>query len=81
MTNPVDPKLEFLKDVSLKVEVHVGKIDKLLIEILAWKEGDVISLDKNIEEYIEIKLNGKDFAVGEMVVANEKYGVRIVDLA
>ena len=81
MQNPVDPKLEFLGDIKLKVSVNVGRVHKLLIEILSLKEGDVIELDKNVEEYIDIRLNGKNFAIGEIVVANEKYGVRIVDLA
>ena len=81
MQNPIDPKLEFLSDVKLKVNVTVGRVNKLLIEILSLKEGDIIELDKNVEDYIDIKLNGKNFAIGEIVVANEKYGVRIVDLA
>ncbi len=81
MQNPIDPKLEFLSDVKLKVSVNVGKVHKLLIEILSLKEGDILELDKNIEEYIDIRLNNKSFAIGEIVVANEKYGVRIVDLA
>ncbi len=81
MQNPIDPKLEFLSDVKLGVNVTVGRVNKLLIEILSLKEGDIIELDKNVEDYIDIKLNGKNFAIGEIVVANEKYGVRIVDLA
>ncbi len=81
MKNPVDPKLEFLEDISLNVNVNLGSVNKLLIEILSLKEGDIIELDKNVEEYIDIKLNGKKFAIGEIVVANEKFGVRIVDLA
>ena len=81
MKNPVDPKLEFLEDIKLKVNVNLGSVNKLLVEILSLKEGDVIELDRNVEEYIDIKLNGKKFAIGEIVVANEKYGVRIVDLA
>ncbi|MRI83767.1 MAG: flagellar motor switch protein FliN [Nitratiruptor sp.] len=81
MKNPVNPKLEFLGDVKLRVSASVGQVQKLLIEILSLKEGDIIELDKNVEEYIDIKLNDKSFAIGEIVVANEKYGVRIVDLA
>ncbi|NPA64580.1 MAG: flagellar motor switch protein FliN [Epsilonproteobacteria bacterium] len=81
MENPIDPKLEFLKDIRLKVSVSVGKVEKMLIEILSLKEGDILQLDKSIEDYIDIKINDKKFAIGEIVVANEKYGVRIVDLA
>ncbi len=81
MENPVDPQLEFLKDVTLRFSVRVGSVHKLLIEILSLKEGDVIELDTNVEEYVSVQLNNKEFAIGEIVIANEKYGVRIVDLA
>lgn len=81
MKNPVNPKLDFLHDVNLKLSISIGSVEKLLVDILALKEGDVIALDKSIEDYVDIKLNGKEFAVGEIVIANEKYGVRIVDLA
>lgn len=81
MTNPVNPELSFLKDVNVKLSISVGTIEKMLIEILALKEGDIIELDKKIDEYVDIRLNDKKFAIGEIVIANEKYGVRIVDLA
>ena len=81
MENPVNPEIEFLKDVKLRFNVNVGSVQKMLIEILSLQEGDVIELDKNIEEYVNVTLNDKLFAIGEMVIANEKYGVRIVDLA
>ncbi|NPA03894.1 MAG: flagellar motor switch protein FliN [Epsilonproteobacteria bacterium] len=81
MENPVNPKIEFLKDVKLKFHVQVGSIEKLLVEVLSLKEGDIIELDKSIEEYVNVQLNNRPFAIGEIVITNEKYGVRIVDLA
>ena len=76
-----DLQIDFLSDVHVKIDVEVGRMHKLLIEILSLKEGDIVAFDKNIEEYITIRLNQKEFAIGELVIANEKYGVRIVDLA
>lgn len=73
--------LELLSDVNLRVSVEAGKVEKLFYDILKLKEGDVIKLDKNIEDYIDIYVNGHRFAIGEMVVVNEKYAIRIVDLA
>ena len=81
MQNPTNPQIDFLSDVHLTIDVEVGRMHKLLIEILSLKEGDVLEFDKSIEEYITIRLNHKEFAIGELVIANEKYGVRIVDLA
>ena len=79
--NPVNPQIDFLKDVNLKFNIEIGRVKKLLVEILALKEGDIIELDKTIDDYIDVHLNDKPFAIAEMVIANEKYGVRIVDLA
>ncbi len=73
--------LSFLLDVSLKINVSVGKTEKLFKDVLKLKEGDLISLDKNVEEYLDVYLNGKQFAVGEMIIVNDKYSVRIIDLA
>ena len=56
MENPVNPEIEFLKDVKLRFNVHVGSVQKMLIEILSLQEGDVIELDKNIEEYVNCLL-------------------------
>lgn len=81
MQNPIHPQIDFLSDVNLKIDIEVGRVHKLLVEILSLKEGDIIELDKSVEEYITVNLNRKPFAVGELVIANEKYGVRIVDLA
>ncbi len=81
MQNPIHPQIDFLSDVHLKIDIEVGRVHKLLIEILSLKEGDIIELDKSTEEYITVHLNRKPFAIGELVIANEKYGVRVVDLA
>ncbi len=73
--------LQFLHDINLKLTGEVGRTKKNFIDILRLKEGDIIKLDKNIEDYIEIYLRGQLFAIGELVVVNEKYAVRVVDLA
>jgi len=73
--------LEFLNDVKLKIHVSVGKTEKMLLEIISLKEGDILKLDTGIDDYIKLHINGQTFALGEMVIANEKYGVRIIDLA
>ena len=72
--------LEFLSDVNLRVSVEVGKAEKYFYDVLKLKEGDIIKLDKNIEDYIDIYVNGYHFAIGEMVVVNDKYAVRVVDI-
>ncbi len=73
--------ITFLHDVKLKVNVSVGSAQKMLYEIVSLKVGDVLQLDSSIEGYINVYINNQNFALGEMVVANDKYGVRIIDLA
>jgi len=69
------------KKNSLTVRLRKRRTRKNFIDILRLKEGDIIKLDKNLEDYIEIYLRGQLFAIGELVVVNEKYAVRVVDLA
>lgn len=73
--------VKFLEDVELKVSVSVGSTQKFFGEILKMKEGDIIQLDKHTEDYLDIYVNGKLFAIGEMMIVNEKYSVRVIDLA
>ncbi len=73
-------QLKFLEDVEVRITVSVGKTRKLFADILNMKEGDIIKLDKNVEDYLDIYINGKFFAIGEMMVVNEKFSVRVIDL-
>jgi len=68
-------------DIKLKIHAEVGRTKKHFLDVLNLKEGDIIKLDKSLEEYINLYINDSVFAIGELVVVNEKYGVRIVDLA
>ena len=73
--------LSFLNDIKLKINVSVGSTKKMLLEIISLKEGDVLKLDSSIDGYINVSVNNQPFALGEIIVANDKYGVRIIDLA
>ena len=81
MEKSFDTAIEHLKDITVEVSVQVGSTQKMIIEILALKEGDVIEIDRFVEDYIDVNINDKKLAIGELVVINDKYGVRIVDLA
>ncbi len=73
--------ITFLKDITVKVTGEVGRTKKLFIEIITLKEGDILKLDKSTEDYVELYVKDQLFAVGELIVANDKYGIRVVDLA
>lgn len=72
--------LDFLSDISLKITVEIGRSRKMFLDILKLKEGDIIKLNKSLEEYIDVYINDTRFFIGELVIVNEKYSVRIIDI-
>lgn len=72
---------EHLEDVELKVSVGVGKSVKPLAEVLQLRVGDVLPLDKKKDDLVDVFVNDQYFIAGELVVANEKYSIRIVEFA
>ncbi len=70
----------FIYDVELKAHGTVGKTKKLFKDIFKMKEGDIIQLDKNVEDYIDLYINDQLFAIGEIMIVNNKYSLRIIDI-
>jgi flagellar motor switch protein FliN/FliY len=64
----------------LLIEVVVGSTTLTLEEILNLGPGSVVELDNLVEEPVDIKVNGKLVAKGEIVVVEEKFGVKITDI-
>lgn len=83
-TNPSPPKgisnLEFILDIPLEVTVELGRAKMLISELLHLGQGSVIELTKLAGEPMEILVNQKLIARGEVVVVNEKFGVRLTDI-
>ena len=67
-------------DIPLQVTVELGKTKKSINDILNMGIGSVIVLDKMAGELVEVVVNGKRIARGEVVVIDENYGVRITDI-
>ncbi|WP_461198978.1 flagellar motor switch phosphatase FliY [Enterococcus sp. N249-2] len=72
--------LDLILDVPLDLSVILGRSKKSIKEILSFNTGSVIELDKLTDEPLEILLNGKLIATGEVVVINENFGVRITNI-
>ncbi len=72
--------LERIMDIPLTVEVIVGSTTMLLKDLLNIGPGSVIELDREINEPVDIRVNGKLMAQGELVVIGEKFGVRITEI-
>ena len=72
--------IDIIMDVPLEVSVELGRTNKLIKEILEFSPGTVIELDKLAGEPIDILVNGKFIAKGEVVVIDENFGIRITDI-
>ena len=73
-------RLKMILDVPLKVSVELGRTKMLINDLLQLGQGSVIELDKIAGEAMEILVNDKLVALGEVVVVNEKFGVRLTDV-
>ena len=72
--------MDLVYNIPLQVTVELGKTKKEISEILEFNTGTVIVLDKIAGDPVEIVVNGKLLARGEVVVIDENYGVRITDI-
>lgn len=75
-----DTNIGLILDVPLQVTVELGRTRKLIREILELTPGSVVELDKLAGEPVDILVNGKLIAKGEVVVIDENFGVRITDI-
>jgi flagellar motor switch protein FliN/FliY len=72
--------LDFILDIPLKVTVELGRTEVMIKDLLQLGQGSVLELDKLAGEPLEILVNGKLVAKGEVVVVNEKFGIRLTDI-
>ncbi|MNP37996.1 Flagellar motor switch protein FliN [compost metagenome] len=72
--------LELLMDIPLKVTVELGRTHKQIKDILELSQGSIIELDKLAGEPVDILVNNKMVAKGEVVVIDENFGVRVIDI-
>jgi flagellar motor switch protein FliN/FliY len=72
--------LDLLLDIPLRVTVELGRTHKQIKEILELSQGSVIELDKLAGEPVDILVNNKLIAKGEVVVIDENFGVRVTDI-
>ncbi|WP_455791038.1 flagellar motor switch phosphatase FliY [Clostridium butyricum] len=80
--NSVPPikNIDLIMDVPLDISVVLGRTKKSIQDILNLGAGSLIELDKLAEEPVEILVNGKQIALGEVVVVDENFGVRITSI-
>jgi len=72
--------LELLMEVQMPLTVELGRTRKYIKEILGLGEGSILELDKNAGDAVDLMVNGKMIARGEVVVIDENFGVRVTEI-
>lgn len=76
-----DPRqIDFLLDVPLTLSVELGRARMIVNDLLQLGQGSVVELTKLVGEPLEVMVNEKLIARGEVVVLNDKFAVRLVDI-
>lgn len=78
--SPAVQSLDFILDIPLKVTVELGRSKMAIRDILQLAQGSVVELSKFAGEPLEVLVNEKLIARGEVVVVNEKFGIRLTDI-
>lgn len=77
---PVDGNLDLLLEVALNVTVELGRVQMTVQEIIALQPGSIVELDKLAGEPVSILVNGMLVGYGEVVVVDERFGVRVTEI-
>lgn len=72
--------LDFILDIPLRVSVELGRTKIMVRDLLQLGQGSVVELSKFAGEPLELLVNEKLIARGEVVVVNEKFGIRLTDI-
>jgi flagellar motor switch protein FliN/FliY len=72
--------LDFILDIPLEISVELGRTSMLINDLLQLGQGSVVELNKLAGEPLEVLVNQKLVARGEVVVVNEKFGIRLTDI-
>ena len=72
--------IDLIMDVPLEVTVELGRTSKSIKDILDFSPGTIIELDKLAGEPIDVLVNGKFVAKGEVVVIEESFGIRVTEI-
>lgn len=72
--------LELLKDIPLDIVVELGRTKKKISEVLELTSGSIVELDKMAGELVDVYINSKLIAKGEVVVIDEHFGIRIKEI-
>lgn len=76
----VPQNIDFLLDVTLNIAVELGRTKMTIKEVLSLGPGSVVELDKAAGEPVDMRVNDRLMAKGEVVVIDDRFGVRVTDI-
>ena len=74
------PGFGLIQDIDVRLTVELGRVDMALRDVLALGEESVVMLDRLTDEPLDVKVNGKLIARGEVVAEGNRFGLRIIEL-
>jgi len=77
---PGSPDLDVILDIPVRISMEVGNTEITIRNLLQLNQGSVIELDRLAGEPLDVLVNGTLIAHGEVVVVNEKFGIRMTDV-
>ena len=75
-----DVNLDLILDVPVSVSLHVGSTEITIRDLVQLVEGSVVALERESSEPMDVQVNGTLIAHGEIVVVDDKFGVRLTDV-
>ena len=78
--NEVRPNIEVILDVPVTLSLEVGRAQMSVGKLLRLSQGSVVELDRNAGEPLDVLVNGALVAHGEIVIVNDKFGIRLTDV-
>lgn len=72
--------LDFLRDVDVRLSVELGRTDMKLKDVLALGPESLVVLDRMTDELLDVLVNGKPIARGEIISQNGRFGLRIIEM-
>ena len=73
----IKKNLDIMQDISMHVSVELGKAKATIKDVMDFQEGSIVELDKIAGEQVEVYVNNKLVAKGEVIVIEDKFGVRV----
>lgn len=72
--------MDVLMTIPLEITIEIGRTKRQIKDILEFKSGTIINIDKQVGAFVDLVVNGQLIAKGEVVVVNDNYGIRIAEI-